>query len=67
MDPQNCLLEALHWQVTGGLLRAVPSTVRETSLSSFSDAPEKWEFCVTQTKSQAVDLHVLDPGEAAES
>lgn len=39
---------ALCWQVTDGLLRGVPRSVRDT-------------------KSQAMALHVLDPGDAAES
>lgn len=34
VDKKNCLLGALHWQVTGGLLIPVSRSVRETSVSS---------------------------------
>lgn len=48
---KNCLLGALHWQVTGVLLRAVPRSVRETSVSSQTlGAPEKVEILCDPAK-----------------
>lgn len=63
---KNCLLGALHWQVTGSLLTAVPRSVRGTPVSSQTvGAPERVQILCDAAKKS--DLHILDPGDAAES
>ena len=51
MDKKNCLLGALRWQVTGGLLKAVPRSVRATAVSSqTAGVPEKVEILCDPAK-----------------